>query len=108
MHPARVVRSATAIAGVFVIASCNAISGVGDYRFGDTSTSSGMVGPETCKNGEKDDGESDVDCGGDCGPCAYGRACKTASDCFGACTHGVCVAPLVPRWVNAKPKHSPS
>jgi hypothetical protein len=38
--------------------------------------------------------ESDVDCGGSCGPCASGSACVQASDCDAhACDSGVCRAP---------------
>lgn len=38
--------------------------------------------------------ETDVDCGGACGPCAVGRACRTGGDCGnGYCAGGVC-APL--------------
>jgi hypothetical protein len=36
----------------------------------------------TCANGEKDQGETDVDCGGDaCAPCAVGKVCATDADC---------------------------
>src|SRR5262245_50619748 len=37
-----------------------------------------------CENGVRDNQETDVDCGGGtCRKCAGGRACETASDCFG-------------------------
>lgn len=54
-----------------------------------------------CFNNVQDTGESDVDCGGPCTPCASGRNCKALADCTGAealCTKvGVCT----PRLVNA-------
>jgi len=49
---------------------------------------------ETCTNGEKDHGESDVDCGGPCPPCATGRFCDRPSDCMSeSCVFGVCRDP---------------
>ena len=35
----------------------------------------------TCMDGEKNEGETDVDCGGTCPGCAAGKKCKTSSDC---------------------------
>jgi hypothetical protein len=35
----------------------------------------------TCDDRVVDGTESDVDCGGDCGPCEHGSACRTARDC---------------------------
>ena len=36
--------------------------------------------------------ESDVDCGGTCGPCGNGHMCKFAGDCgSGVCQRGICV-----------------
>jgi hypothetical protein len=34
-----------------------------------------------CHDGVKDGNESDVDCGGDCAPCATGATCGSAADC---------------------------
>ncbi len=34
-----------------------------------------------CKNGFRDGKESDVDCGGPCGPCSYSQMCKQDTDC---------------------------
>lgn len=46
----------------------------------------------TCNNGEKDDGESDVDCGGNCKACAAGKACNDGKDCQSkACEDNVCM-----------------
>lgn len=49
-----------------------------------------------CGNGVKDGDESDVDCGGSCGGCDDGKACRQGGDCVsGLCTGNVCAAPLV-------------
>ncbi len=46
----------------------------------------------TCNNGQKDDGESDVDCGGNCKACAAGKACNDGKDCQSkACEDNVCM-----------------
>ena len=37
--------------------------------------------PDTCKNGKKDGGETDVDCGGSCTPCVAGKGCIVGADC---------------------------
>lgn len=51
-----------------------------------------------CRDGTRDGDESDVDCGGSCGPCSPGGGCSQASDCGsgmacgfsnGACFGGV-------------------
>src|SRR6266545_1549790 len=48
--------------------------------------------PLACRNGNKDVGETDVDCGGNsCGPCAANRKCTANDDCAsGTCTSGNC------------------
>jgi hypothetical protein len=47
-----------------------------------------------CADGIRDGNESDVDCGGSCGPCGVGRACTFAADCVtGDCVGFVCVTP---------------
>jgi hypothetical protein len=49
------------------------------------------VAHASCENGVQDGAESDVDCGGDCGPCAHGRACRGSRDCqSGRCAAYVC------------------
>ncbi len=47
----------------------------------------------TCYNGVKDANESDIDCGGDCGPCSEaGAGCLANSDCMSYyCVDGKCV-----------------
>ena len=48
----------------------------------------------TCTDGVKNGTETDVDCGGTCGPCATGKACGLRGDCAsGVCSGGVCQAP---------------
>ncbi|SRR6266540_478206 len=38
--------------------------------------------PLACRNGNKDVGETDVDCGGNsCGPCDIGQGCAAQQDC---------------------------
>ncbi|HMA93693.1 MAG TPA: cellulose binding domain-containing protein [Polyangiaceae bacterium] len=70
--------------------------GEGGSRF--VATNVAGAGP-TCTNQEKDEGESDVDCGGICAPntrCEVGSACFTARDCYsGSCVGEKCATPLV-------------
>jgi hypothetical protein len=56
---------------------------------------SGGTGTGPCFNGVQDQDETDVDCGGVCGPsCAGGKVCSVPNDCFyGICTNNVCVDP---------------
>jgi hypothetical protein len=37
--------------------------------------------PDPCANGQRDGTETDVDCGGTCGPCGLGRSCAVDADC---------------------------
>jgi uncharacterized delta-60 repeat protein len=48
-----------------------------------------------CADGRVSAGESDVDCGGPCQPCAVGRVCMADQDCAGACRAGTCVQTFV-------------
>ncbi len=49
---------------------------------------------DTCHNGERDGGETDVDCGGPCPPCEAGLRCEGPGDClFDACIDGLCGPP---------------
>ncbi len=65
----------------------------------DAGPDKGDAGPdegdayEPCSDGVKGGDETDVDCGGRCGPCADGKACATGADCeSGACSaNHVCV-----------------
>src|SRR5262245_54598568 len=53
-----------------------------------------------CSNGAKDPGESDVDCGGGCAPCASAKSCSASADCrSGLCVDGFCqLASGPPSW----------
>lgn len=47
--------------------------------------------PDHCANDAKDPSETDVDCGGDCSPCAPGLHCAQTTDCTtGTCDAGTC------------------
>jgi hypothetical protein len=62
----------------------------------DTTTDVHVI-PASCRNGNKDTGESDLDCGGNyCPPCGFGKSCVNSLDCAkGACSTPSykCVAP---------------
>ncbi|PKN55238.1 MAG: hypothetical protein CVU56_22425 [Deltaproteobacteria bacterium HGW-Deltaproteobacteria-14] len=48
----------------------------------------------SCSNSLKDGTETDVDCGGSCGPCATGQGCAIDGDCTSfLCTGAICQAP---------------
>lgn len=50
-------------------------------------------GGQRCDDGLRNGNESDVDCGGSCGPCAPGARCFSGNDCLsGACISGICSA----------------
>ena len=56
--------------------------------------SNSICTPDPCKNGEKDAGESDIDCGGKCDRCEVGRACTDHTDCATqTCENSVCIDP---------------
>ncbi|HKO50836.1 MAG TPA: hypothetical protein VJV79_24115 [Polyangiaceae bacterium] len=58
-----------------------------EFKFVDNSQ------PAHCKNQQRDEGESDIDCGGACTPCALTQLCNTAADCRdGECIDGTCQA----------------
>lgn len=47
-----------------------------------------------CTDGQRDGTESDVDCGGDCSPCALTQGCADARDCAsGTCVGHLCAVP---------------
>ncbi len=56
----------------------------------------GSCGPETepsCSDGEQNQNETDIDCGGVCDPCAAGQACRINGDCASLmCDNGTCAA----------------
>jgi hypothetical protein len=66
---------------------CGGTIQCGTCAAGDTC-SGGTCG---CANGFKGGSETDVDCGGFCGPCGQGLGCLASSDCTtGYCADGVC------------------
>lgn len=65
----------------FVVSGMN---GVGLWSENITSSSIEVdtsLAPAGCNNNKKDSGETDIDCGGDCGGCAIGYNCLLDSDC---------------------------
>ena len=47
--------------------------------------------PDHCTNSSQDPSETDIDCGGDCMPCATNSHCAQTSDCLtGTCDAGTC------------------
>ncbi|HET7539378.1 MAG TPA: hypothetical protein VFK05_05880 [Polyangiaceae bacterium] len=67
----------------FLLASC----ATPEFKFVDSNR------PPHCQNQQRDEGESDVDCGGMCAPCALTLRCNSATDCReGDCIDGVCQA----------------
>ena len=54
----------------------------------------GVCQEPSCTDGVKNQGESDVDCGGPCPPCRLGKDCVRDGDCIsGHCDNGVCAEP---------------
>ena len=54
----------------------------------------GSCAEPTCDDGVLNGSESDVDCGGDCGPCDDGAACLGPDDCVSdVCAAGTCAEP---------------
>jgi sugar lactone lactonase YvrE len=50
--------------------------------------------PTSCQDGVRNGTETDIDCGGSCGPCTGAAACQHNDDCAtGICTGGVCRTP---------------
>ncbi|MEM9070803.1 MAG: hypothetical protein AAGE52_20005 [Myxococcota bacterium] len=48
----------------------------------------------SCADGVISGDESDIDCGGSCGPCMEGERCLAFSDCMsGVCAEGMCAGP---------------
>jgi hypothetical protein len=49
-----------------------------------------------CTNGFKDQGETDIDCGGDteCTRCGDGKTCVDDADCIGSCENNICVSDI--------------
>ncbi|HEY3256355.1 MAG TPA: hypothetical protein VGJ91_20490 [Polyangiaceae bacterium] len=90
MVEVRLSRLCTALAFVLVcvsllVASCS----TPEFKFVDSSTA-----PPHCQNELQDEGESDLNCGGACPPCALTQHCNASADCRDAdCIDGICQAP---------------
>jgi cysteine-rich repeat protein len=62
-----------------------------DGDLDDTNACTALCQPPACDDAIKSGDESDVDCGGGCGPCGVDAACAAAMDCAsGFCSAGVC------------------
>lgn len=60
----------------------------------DLSFSLSAIPHATCTDSLKNGGETDVDCGGPCSPCAVGKACGSGTHCVtGVCSGSICQAP---------------
>lgn len=61
-------------------------------NFTGSSSSNVISKPEpTCSDGRKNNGESDIDCGGfNCLPCEETKTCDENTDCYGDCEGSVC------------------
>jgi hypothetical protein len=74
--------------------------------------SGGMGGSSSaapaCWDGVQNQSESDVDCGGPCTPCGFGRACADDADCTVVCESGRCVPAPVAVWALQPTAHAPS
>lgn len=66
-------------------------SGLAD---GGTTAGGSGGGSATCSDAQQNGSETDVDCGGSCGPCANNGRCLTSLDCSsGLCSGSRCAAP---------------
>lgn len=71
-------------------ASCSSPSFEIPEGNGDGGTG-GITRSQLCSNGERDGGETDVDCGGVCQPCDNGSDCEVNDDCkSGTCYEQTC------------------
>lgn len=92
-----VARLASGVAALFCIALlATASCGSPDFEVPDDQPlgDGGIAGSSTCTNGERDEDEADVDCGGECDTgCANGFHCNEDSDCLDeSCIGDTCQA----------------
>ena len=73
-----------ALGSIAIVISGCATGGGGTGKSGDALTSSETASGGACVNKAKDPGETDIDCGGACAPCAEGKGCAEAKDCASA------------------------
>src|SRR5687767_6916548 len=82
---------------LFALAACAQVIGLSNLEEGSGPADAGGAPrvdsgiPDTCFNGTKDTGESDVDCGGSCRKCMPGKICDSNDDCHVSCTANKCV-----------------
>ncbi|MFT7624271.1 MAG: hypothetical protein ACI9WU_003458 [Myxococcota bacterium] len=79
VYGASVARRLSGVLLVVGLCGCPAASGGGGSSKKDTSTASGP-----CDNGQKDNDETDIDCGGACGGCDEGKSYAADGDCTSA------------------------
>jgi hypothetical protein len=88
------------LVGVLVLAGCGFRPGaLGNPADLDAdavgSASDASIDAVTCTDGVKNGTETDIDCGGTCGPCAIGMQCTASTDCAaGVCDPTVCRPPV--------------
>lgn len=75
-------------------AACNVGCGVGKSCGADADCGSGLCHPtskvcitDACEDTRQNFGETGVDCGGPCAPCAVGLGCRASSDCAAPSLH---------------------
>jgi len=89
----------------------NAAGLLGEPLESDGVTINTSAEPAHCKDGAAGDGESDIDCGGECRPCNEGKVCSVSRECLsGLCrldgTTGVCAAPSCSDGVLSRPSET--
>ncbi|KYF99557.1 hypothetical protein BE20_30835 [Sorangium cellulosum] len=76
--------SAAALTAGISAVSCS----VPDFEF---PPAGGAAPPPHCTDGTQSDGETGLDCGGECDPCPLGAGCAASRDCAeGECIDGIC------------------
>jgi alpha-tubulin suppressor-like RCC1 family protein len=112
MHRRATLVAAGLAVATLAVGGCNIIAGLNDLKHpcdgvpegqpctaeaggggsSSSSSSSGVGGAAHCHNGVRDDGETAVDCGGECPPCEDGKGCETGADCQSlSCPSHTCV-----------------
>ena len=96
MNKRQASRGTLGLIAIAATSGCGLVLGLGDFSEGPGGVGGGSTGtggaatssstgtPATCSDGAKGLNESDVDCGGICGPdltCADGKGCVTGADC---------------------------
>lgn len=79
---------------VLAAPGCRQIFGLDDPMNGSATTTDAPRpdAPASCTDGMLSPGETDLDCGGDCAPCAIGDACAEHADCTtNVCGMKVCL-----------------